>query len=165
MNRALISALINSSENGLRFLWIHLVLMLWVTLTWLYNLIWISKGAFRFRSQAIQAAKKQTENEQNHMFAPHPHPQHPFQSMPPLEEETKNKSLKLRTVMVSNIPGRMRSEGELKEYFEYYMSRPLVKPAFGLVSSTQPGFVNKMVTYLINRLRRYGFSHDHPNDA
>lgn len=165
MNRALISALINSSNNGLRLLWIHLILMLWVTLTWLYTLIWISKGAFRYRSQAIQAAQKQAEDEQMNRFAPHPHPHHPFHSMPPLEEEKKNRGLKLRTVMVTNIPGRLRSEEELKEYFEYYMSRPLAKPSFGLVSSTQPGFVNKIVTHLINRLRRYGFSHSSGDDT
>ncbi|THH08507.1 hypothetical protein EW145_g2662 [Phellinidium pouzarii] len=156
MTKALISALV-STENGLKLLWIHLVLMLWVTLTWIFTLIWISKGAFHYRAQAIEAAADQAIWEENKTSAPHPHPQHPFQAMP-LEKTDTNKGLRLRTVMVTNIPSRLRSEKELKEYFEYYMSRPMPKPSMGLTSSTQPGFVNKMISHMINRIRNFGVS-------
>ncbi|KAI5117451.1 hypothetical protein M0805_005828 [Coniferiporia weirii] len=167
MNRALISALV-TTDSGLRLLWIHLTLMLWVTLTWIFTLVWISKGAFRYRAQAIEAAAEQARQEEQKKFSPHPHPQHPFHAMPPLDEEEKeertNKGLRLRTVMVTNIPTRLRSEKELKEYFEYYMSRPLAKPSLGLTSSTQPGLVNKLVSSLVNRMRKFGFSSRPDND-
>ncbi|KAH8114732.1 DUF221-domain-containing protein [Phellopilus nigrolimitatus] len=159
MNRALISSLVQT-EQGLRLLWIHLTLMLWVTITWICTLLWISKGAFRYRAQAIEASAEQARQETRAASIPHPHPhpQHPFQSMPPLEKEETNKGLRLRTVMVTNVPSRLRSEKELKEYFEYYMSRPLAKPSIGLTSSTQPGLINKMVSFAFNHVRKYGFS-------
>ncbi|KAL5501776.1 hypothetical protein ACEPAH_9036 [Sanghuangporus vaninii] len=165
MTRALISALVSTSE-GRRLLWIHLVLLLWVSITWIVTLVWISKGAFRYRAQAIEATAEQARREQSDEFAPHPHPQHPFQSMPPLENDQTNKGLRLRTVMVTNIPSRLRSEKELKEYFEYYMSRPLAKPSIGLTSSTQPGLFNKLISYAINRARKNGsFSHTSVEDS
>lgn len=159
MNRALISSLVQT-EQGLRLLWIHLTLMLWVTVTWICTLLWISKGAFRYRAQAIETSAEQARQETRAASIPHPHPhpQHPFQSMPPLEKEETNKGLRLRTVMVTNVPSRLRSEKELKEYFEYYMSRPLAKPSIGLTSSTQPGLINKMVSFAFNHVRKYGFS-------
>lgn len=159
MTRALISSLV-STEDGKKLLWIHLVLLLWVTFTWIFTLTWISKGAFRFRAQSIEAAaeRERLERERNTEIAPHPHPQYPFQSVPPIEREEKNKGLRLRTVMITNLPSRLRSERELREYFEYYMSRPLAKPSLGIASSTQPGLINKLVSFLINRARKHGFS-------
>lgn len=155
MTRALISALV-STASGRDLLWIHLVLLLWVSVTWILTLIWISKGAFHFRAQAIRAAEERAHRELIEDYAPHPHPQHPFQAMPSLGQEEENKGLRLRTVMVANVPARLRSEKELKEYFEYYMSRPLAKPSIGLTSSTQPGLLNKLISYLINRARKTG---------
>lgn len=159
MNRALISALVTTSE-GPKLLWVHLVLMLWVTVTWMLTLVWISRGAFRYRKQAIEeaAAKAKREAKGIDALVPYPHPQHPFHAMPPLEEEkdTLNKGLRLRTVMVTNLPSRLRDEKELKEYYEYYLNKPLMKPSIGLTSSTQPGLINKLVSYVIIRARRHG---------
>ena len=158
MDRALISSL-NRNKEGLELLWIHVVLMAWVTVTWIGTLIWISKGAFRCRAQCIAASVERSRREMepstpDDQHNPHPHPQHPFHSMPLTEQDETNRGLRLRTVMVANIPSRLRSEKELKEYFEYHMSRPLAKPAIGLTSNRQPGLINKMVSYLINRVRK-----------
>lgn len=124
------------------------------------TLVWISRGAFRYRKQAIEAAAEKARCEAKGIDAsiPHPHPQHPFHAMPPLDrEENTNKGLRLRTVMVTNLPSRLRDEKELKEYFEYYLSRPLEKPSIGLTSSAQPGMINKLVAFVVNRARRHGF--------
>lgn len=68
--------------------------------------------------------------------------------------------------MVTNIPSRLRSEKELKEYFEYHLSRPLAKPAIGLTSNRHPGFINKMISYLFNRIRRLEyFKHSEDNSS
>lgn len=56
--------------------------------------------------------------------------------------------------MVTNVPHSLRSEKELKEYFEYYLSRRVARPAIGITSSTQPGFLNKTFAFLFNRARR-----------
>lgn len=57
--------------------------------------------------------------------------------------------------MVSNVPPQLRSEKELKEYFEYFMSRKLERPALGLTANTQPGFFNKCLAFLFNRAKRF----------
>lgn len=62
----------------------------------------------------------------------------------------------MRTVMVTNIPPLLRSEKDLKEYFEYYLTKEIAKPTIGITSTTRPGFFNKSVSFLLNRAR--GFS-------
>ncbi|KAG6918780.1 hypothetical protein DXG01_011971, partial [Tephrocybe rancida] len=56
--------------------------------------------------------------------------------------------------MVSNVPVPLRNEKDLKEYFEFYMSRKLHKPSMGITSSIQPGFFNKSFSFLFNRAKR-----------
>ncbi|KAJ8468601.1 hypothetical protein ONZ45_g17188 [Pleurotus djamor] len=56
--------------------------------------------------------------------------------------------------MVSYVPSSLRNEKELKEYFEYYMSRKVDKPSVGLTSSTQPGLLNKLLAFVFNRAKR-----------
>jgi hypothetical protein len=56
--------------------------------------------------------------------------------------------------MVTNLPVQLRSERELKEYFEYYLSRPVDVPAIGLPASVQPGLVNKFAAFVYNRAKK-----------
>jgi hypothetical protein len=142
------------------------------------TLIWITHGAFRLRAQQLEAATKRvaaaTAIEKDAQYHPHPHPQYPFQDIPSLnrDREHQHEGLRLRTVMISNVPHSLRSEKDLKEYFEYYMSRPLDKPSMGLTSSTQPGFFNKIFSFLFNRAKRIPLptsttseSNPHGNDS
>jgi len=55
--------------------------------------------------------------------------------------------------MVSNLPRTLRSENDLKEYFEHYMARKVEKRSVGLTLSTQPGFFNKSLAFLLNRAK------------
>lgn len=132
--------------------------------------MWICNGAFRLRAQKIQASKDRVAaaaaNAETHMpekgiepaiYYPHPHPQYGFQDVPPVLDPLNpnpNEGIRLRTIMVSNVPALLRSEKELKEYFEYYMSRKLDKPAVGLAGSTQPGFINKSLVFLFNHAKK-----------
>ncbi len=87
-------------------------------------------------------------------YHPHPHPPFNYASVPSPDVMHPKNSLRLRTIMVSNVPPQLRNEKELKEYFEYYMSRKLERPALGLTSTTQPGFFNKSFTFLFNHAKR-----------
>ncbi|KAF9498980.1 hypothetical protein BDN71DRAFT_1464773 [Pleurotus eryngii] len=154
MTRASISSLVLTS-HGLSLLWIHICLLFWVTLSWMATLLWISIGAFRLRAQKIEAARQRiASGEPPSISYPHPHPQYGFLEVPPLQGDPANEGLRLRTVMATNVPPPLRNEKELKEYFEYYMSRKIDKPSVGLNSSTQPGFLNKIVSFLFNRVKR-----------
>ncbi|PSR70501.1 hypothetical protein PHLCEN_2v13652 [Hermanssonia centrifuga] len=55
--------------------------------------------------------------------------------------------------MVTNIPPSLRSEKDLKEYFEYYLSRPLVKSTMGVTSAVQPGFIDRSLAFVFNKTR------------
>ncbi|TBU27050.1 hypothetical protein BD311DRAFT_666174 [Dichomitus squalens] len=157
MTRASISSLV-TTPKGLSLLWVHIVLLVWITFTWFGTLYWICKGAFHYRAQKILAAANRAASdvqaERRAQYDPHPHPQYPFHALPPLDNDHTNRGLRLRTVMVTNIPHSLRSEKDLKEYFEYYLSRRVALPALGITSSTQPGFLNKTFAFLFNRARR-----------
>lgn len=157
MTRASISSLVRTSK-GLSLLWVHMVLLVWITFTWFATLYWICRGAFRFRAQNILAAANkaaaETRAERRAQYDPHPHPQYPFHMLPPLDDDHSNRGLRLRTIMVTNVPTALQSEKDLKEYFEYYLSRRIARPAIGINSSTQPGFLNRTFAFLFNRARR-----------
>ena len=86
----------------------------------------------------------------------HPHPLYFFQPAvdPMMRVDDQYKGVRYRTVMVANIPGNLRDEQQLKEYFEYYLSRKIAKPTMGINTSTQSGLVNRSLSYFWNRLRR-----------
>jgi hypothetical protein len=96
-----------------------------------------------------------TSAEHDAQYHPHPHPQYPFRDIPSgLDNDHSNQGLRFRTVMVKNLPPQLRSEKELKEYFEYYMARRVDKPGLGLTSGMQPGFFNKSTAFLFHRAKR-----------
>ncbi|KAF9019032.1 hypothetical protein BDZ89DRAFT_1093998 [Hymenopellis radicata] len=133
MTRASISSLV-TTKQGKSLLWIHICLLFWVTLSWI-----ASYSGYLTRHFTAGSS-----------YHPHPHPQYAFASNPTVEDLQPTPGLRLRTIMVSNVPPLLRSEKELKEYFEYFMSRKLERPAIGLTTNTQPGFFNKSIAYLFN---------------
>lgn len=102
----------------------------------------------------MRSAESDVTGEREAQYHPHPHPRYPFQDIPSLDTDPSNRGLRLRTVMVTNIPVQLRSEKELREYFEYYLSRSLDKPSVGLPASTQPGLLNKLLAFVFNRAKR-----------
>ncbi|KZP31510.1 hypothetical protein FIBSPDRAFT_972262 [Athelia psychrophila] len=167
MTRASISSLVTTPE-GKSLLWIHICLMFWVTFTWFGALIWICHGAFYFRALQIQAVAKRIEAAQPEDASPeyhphpHPHPQYPFKDVPaPVRADRATQSLRLRTVMVENIPLALRSEAQLQEYFEYFMARPVSAPGVGLTTGMQPGFFNKLSSFFFN----HSFKKPRPEDV
>ncbi|PPR04094.1 hypothetical protein CVT24_010667 [Panaeolus cyanescens] len=159
MTRASISSLVGTS-TGKSLLWIHICLLFWITLTWIINLFWICNGAFRLRAATLRAHAKRSQEIQDGTYQEettyykHPHPQYAFRDSSSKATDNPTRGLRLRTIMVTNIPSSLRSEKDLQEYFQYYMSRKVEKPSMGLTSSTQPGFLNKSFAFLFNRAKR-----------
>ncbi|KJA17998.1 hypothetical protein HYPSUDRAFT_45721 [Hypholoma sublateritium FD-334 SS-4] len=158
MTRASISSLV-TTEKGLSLLWIHICLLFWITLSWIGTLFWVCNGAFRLRASNLAAAAKRASEvhegqQDDDTYYEHPHPQYGFKDVPSRTRNAPTKGLRLRTIMVSNIPSSLRDEKKLQDYFEYYMTRKVEKPSMGITSSTQPGFLNKSAAFLFNRAKR-----------
>lgn len=155
MIRASISSLVETPA-GRSLLWIHIILLYYVTLSWIAALIWICRGAFRHRHAQIQRAAERaasaTQAQKALQYHPHPHPQYPFHSLPVLDDDKSNHGLRLRTIMVTNVPLHLRSEKELADYFEYHLSRPSVNPVTALYS--RHGFFNKIAAIIYNYSKR-----------
>lgn len=164
MIRADISSLVKS-DKGLDLLWIHMCLLVWLTITWMANVFWICRGTFRYRAVHIAASaaapriQADSPDAEPASYFPHPHPQFPFQALPPSPEHDDDgptrRGLRMRSVMITNLPAQLRSERELKEYFQYYLSRPVEVPSVGMPLTTQPpGLANKLLAFVLNRARR-----------
>jgi len=154
MTRGSISSL-TSTTKGRSLLWIHLIVIFWVSVTWMMTLLWIVLGLMRMRATNLLAAAGNHLNRPKAQYR-HPHPQYFFRPTvdPMIPIDDQHKGVRYRTVMVANIPEHIRDEQQLKEYFEYYLSRKIAKPTIGITTSTQPGFINRYLTYFRNRLRR-----------
>ena len=154
MTRASVSSLVKTTE-GRRLLWIHIVLLYYVTLFWIVTLVRICRGAFRHRQEQIQRASEHATSvaqaRKDSQYHPHPLPQYPFQPLPVLDDDHSNRGLRLRTIMVTNIPLHLRSERELTDYFEYYLSRSSNTPA---VLSSRTGCFNQLATLIYSRTKR-----------
>ena len=152
MTRASISSLTKTAK-GKSLLWIHLIVLFWVSITWMITLLWVAHGLMRMRAANLAAA----ENHPNWSKTQyrHPHPLYFFQPAvdPILRVDDQYKGVRYRTVMVANIPRHLRDEQQLKEYFEYYLARKIAKPTMGINTSTQSGFINRSLSYFWNRLR------------
>ena len=154
MTRASISSLTDTSK-GKSLLWIHLIVLLWVSITWMITLLWVAHGLMRMRADNLLAAAENHPDRSKAQYR-HPHPLYLFQ--PAIDSTMRVDDLyngvRYRTVMVANIPGHLRDEQQLEEYFKYYLTMKIAKPTMGINTSTQPGFINRYLSYLWNRLKR-----------
>ncbi|KAL1736526.1 hypothetical protein EV714DRAFT_198114 [Schizophyllum commune] len=158
MTRASISSLVLTT-HGRSLLWMHICLLIWVTVSWMITILWVCHGAFRLRAANIAATARrlscpEDERTDPRVYYPHPHPQYGFTDVPDAEVDKPIPGLRLRTVMVTNVPPALRKEKDLKEYFEYYMTRKVDAPAIPIMSSTRPGFINKSCAFIFNRAKR-----------
>jgi hypothetical protein len=65
-----------------------------------------------------------------------------------LDSETRG--VRLRSVMVTNVPPQLRSEQHLAEYFRYYMSKRLHHP-----TTIEPGFLSRLLAFMFNSTRLF----------
>lgn len=133
MTRASLSSLIES-QSGQKLLVVHLIMLAWLSTSWIGILFWICRGAFRYRRQAIkQAADKVNEDEEKARQNP----------LPGMDAETRRRlrGWRLRTVMVTNIPSPLRDEKLLKEYFDFYLALVTAEPP------AAPGLIAGVVSF------------------
>ena len=164
MTRASISSL-TDSPKGRSLLWVHLIIIFWISITWIMTLLWIAQGLMRMRAANLLATTENRSSQPKIQYR-HPYPQYPFQPAidPMMRIDDQHKGIHYRTVVVANIPRHLRDEQQLKEYFEYYLARKLNKPITEINTSTQPGFINRYLTHLWNPLRRIPlYTNAHPN--
>jgi hypothetical protein len=139
MRRASLSSLV-ISESGQKLLVIHLLCLGWIAITWIGILIWLCRGAFNYRKEAIKLAADEInahDYEQNGgKFRDEGRDGHVR------EGDMKNRGWRLRTVMVTNIPVNLRNDHTLKEYFEFYMAHKISEPP------PVPGLIHGLVSFL-----------------
>ncbi|KIL63242.1 hypothetical protein M378DRAFT_80006 [Amanita muscaria Koide BX008] len=150
MTKASISSLVGT-PRGLSLLWIHILFLFWITITWVITLCWICLGALQLRQAHLLTISERISDVPS--LPLHPHPPFTFADTLAPDEGHPNIGLRSRTVMVSNIPRTLRNEVALKGYFTYYMSQKLERPSIGLTSSSQPGLLDKCCAFLLNRLK------------
>ncbi|PWN32848.1 uncharacterized protein FA14DRAFT_110789, partial [Meira miltonrushii] len=139
------------NEDGRKLLWIHLILLWYITFTWFYALWWIAKGSIRIRrrwineirikrQEAVEANAKrsaiaddadQPEAVVDARYAPDEHQNDEnFAPRHVLEEKHGFGSLvrgddhdgwRQRTLLVTNLPPTMRDEASIRRYFEEFL--------------------------------------------
>ncbi|OCF45349.1 hypothetical protein I317_00872 [Kwoniella heveanensis CBS 569] len=122
MLRASVSSLVQSS--GSRWLWVHALLIWYITITWTATLLWITWGALAYRRRQIDGLAKR-------VAAAREAKRHAARG----EEGENSWSLaedcpgvkRYRTLMVTNVPPDMRDEAVLRDYFDHYLHRHRVK--------------------------------------
>ncbi|GAA93771.1 uncharacterized protein L969DRAFT_92310 [Mixia osmundae IAM 14324] len=108
MARASLSSLV-LSPTGINYLWVHTVLMWWVSLTWMVMLIWLSMGVIRHRRKTLDQLALDLADPTGDQDYP---------------ERSSKGAWKYRTVVVSNLPAEIRqSERTVADYFETSISR------------------------------------------
>lgn len=127
--RGSIASLVEGGERSERLLAVHVAVMFWLALSWIGILLWICQGAFKFRETTIRTAAAEFALEDADETGPPP----------------ATRGLRLRTIMVTNIPVELRNDKALRDYFEYYLSRPH-EPA-GKTSG-----INGIITFIATRI-------------
>jgi len=147
LDRASLSTLITQTK-GKKLLWVHQIILYWLFVSWVATIWWIARGLFRYRKRLIRtAAEHLAEMRANPELArekplPSMHPHTPHAPDP---DPIADKGLRLRTVMVTNVPVSLRSESELRDYFIYHMSKPI----YGLALTH--GFLPRVVHFILRR--------------
>lgn len=118
MVKAGISSLVESS--GSKWLWVHAVLIWWVTLTWLATTLWIAFGGLGYRRRQIRQLRGRIERER--LTVMRQQETGSAQQVTPAVEEPVGLK-RFRTIMVTNIPPDMRNGDHLRDYFEHYLHR------------------------------------------
>ncbi|KDQ11413.1 hypothetical protein BOTBODRAFT_135721 [Botryobasidium botryosum FD-172 SS1] len=148
MARASLSSLVDPSNGGrgLKLLYVHVIILSWVSVTWAFALVWLVRGVFRYRSMQIQEIVDSKPSELPTIPSDAPLSDLMRHS---LVTDESCRGLRYRTVMVTNIPTELRNEKQLREYFEYYMSRTVMR-----APSLVPGFASGPLSFLMNGVYR-----------
>lgn len=120
------------NEKGSSLLWVHLVLLWYISITWVLALWWIGKGSLTLRK--AQIAKTRNNVIQAKTQARSAPPNSTLASATPLHHDphtnltaahgiTSDNSdgWRQRSLMVMNLPATMRDEASIRRYFEEFL--------------------------------------------
>ena len=120
MTRAGISSLVRTS--GAHWLWIHAILIWWVTITWTATVLWITWGGLAYRKREIRklatSLEKSRQTRRQQSVTLQVNGTTPESSARPVlapEDETEG-SKRFRTLMIENIPPDSKPTMSLKWY-------------------------------------------------
>jgi len=147
LDKASLSALITQLK-GKKLLWVHQIILYWLFVSWVATIWWIARGLFRYRKRLIRVAAERLAAErvnpdlarEKPLPSAHPHTPHA-----PDPDPIADTGLRLRTIMVTNVPISLRPESELRDYFIYHMSKPIYGPAL------THGFLPRVVNFILRR--------------
>lgn len=160
MTRASISSLVNRPQDpscegsgcvlspnprGRNLLFVHLVLLWWMSITWVAALLWIGWGILRLRyGMILQTSKRllpscESETEKQDQVYEDTWssgekdararetgyaatPLHPFLSLSEAEHDPQFAGWRVRTLMVDHLPPSLCSEGAVQAYFEHRLA-------------------------------------------
>ncbi|CBQ73188.1 conserved hypothetical protein [Sporisorium reilianum SRZ2] len=123
------------NEKGRSLLWIHLVLLWYLSITWVLALWWIGTGSLKVRKAQIQKtrdkvikakAEARTAAANNTATATattsplHRDAHHNLTTAQGLSSDNSD-GWRQRTLMVMNLPGTMRDEASIRRYFEEFL--------------------------------------------
>ncbi|KAK4684446.1 calcium permeable stress-gated cation channel, partial [Tremellales sp. Uapishka_1] len=124
MLRASISSLVQS-PHPTRWLWVHAVLIWWVSITWSATVLWITWGGLAYRRREIKklAENVRAERQTKLLQAGGEEGLRGDEVEGWRTEEGCEGIKRFKTLMVTNVPPDMRDEQTLKDYFDYYIRR------------------------------------------
>ena len=135
-------------QKGKRLLWVHQIILYWLFISWVATIWWIARGLFRYRKRLIRTAAEllAAERANPELARERPPPSaHPHTPSAPDPDPIADRGLRLRTIMITNVPVSLRSESELRDYFIYHMSKPIYGPAL------THGFLPRVINFILRR--------------
>ncbi|WVQ82649.1 hypothetical protein IAT38_004781 [Cryptococcus sp. DSM 104549] len=137
MLRASISSLVQSS--GSKWLWVHALLIWWISITWGATVLWITWGAVAYRRREVRTLGKRvrarregkTEGEggvAGGMGGVGVGEGQGDDDKWSIGEECEGIK-RFKTLMVTNVPPDMRDESVLRDYFDYFLKRHAARKA------------------------------------
>ncbi|EIW72492.1 hypothetical protein TREMEDRAFT_66911 [Tremella mesenterica DSM 1558] len=118
MVKASISSLVETS--GARWLWVHAVLIWWVTLTWIATTLWIAWGGLGYRRRQIKQLRRRIETGQ---YARRQLTGGEDGNAAAVHGDDCEGIKRFKTIMVTNVPPDMRNEQTIRDYFEHHIHR------------------------------------------
>lgn len=163
------------NERGRQLLWIHLVLLWFLTFSWFFALYWIGKGSLRIRRRWIeelrrrcQAAQEEAKSTSDSVQTkPRRHSGDAAvgeQSAVPLAKDVLSAAHGLitqargddvdgwrqRTLLVTNLPPTMRDEASIRRYFEEFLRPDDEGEISSLHTGTAQGSSDTSAGYLVD---------------
>lgn len=123
IDRASITALVDN-QQGLFLLPVHTTFVWLTTIAWFVTLVWLGRGLLRMRRRELRKLLRDSA-ERRERLSGSASAQKPLDAgfSPELDPAIADDELgwRYRTVLVRNIPPRLRSEDAIRSYFEHHL--------------------------------------------